>query len=265
VSTQLTPEGVGGGVASTAMGKVDDLRAAFCAAPDPEAFIREHSNLPGPRGNLELAGAVAEEGDEPLFRRLVKWTADRAPVNTPDEFLMVCGVVGFGSLLAEGRTDLLPELRSFGSDPRWRTREAVAMALQRWGRVDMDGLLSEMRSWADGNRLEQRAAVAALCEPALLRDEDHCRAVLEILDEITGSIEGAADRRDDAFRVLRQALGYCWSVAVAADPDDGISALGMWMPCADPDVRWVMRENLKKKRLIRIEGAPIEHWTTLAR
>ncbi len=53
------------------MSKVEDLRVAFRRARDPEAFIRKHSNLPGPRGNLELVAAVAEEGDERLFRRLL--------------------------------------------------------------------------------------------------------------------------------------------------------------------------------------------------
>jgi hypothetical protein len=245
--------------------KVDDLRAAFRSTGDPVAFIADHSNLPGPRGNLELASAVAEEGDEQLFRRLVEWTADRAPADTPEEFLMVCGVVGFGSLLAKGQRDLLPELRVFASDARWRTREAVAMALQRWGRVDMDGLTSEMRSWADGNRLEQRAAVAALCEPVLLRSPGHCGAVLEILDQVTRSIDDATDRRTEEFRVLRKALGYGWSVAVAAAPGMGVPALGVWMSNDDPDVRWVMRENLKKKRLLRIENAPIAKWAASTR
>jgi hypothetical protein len=247
------------------MTKVDELRAGFRVASDPEEFIKDNSALPGPRGNLELAAAVAEEGDEPLFRRLVSWRVDRAPVNTPEEFLMVCGVVGFGTLLAHGRTDLLPELRSFASDPRWRTREAVAMALQRWGRSDMDGLIAEMRNWALGNRLEQRAVAAALCEPVLLHDEQHCRAVLELLDGLTRSIVDAEDRRDERFRVLRQALGYCWSVAVAALPSIGIPMLDRWMRVDDPDVRWVMRENLKKRRLAAIARAPIDDWMASTR
>jgi hypothetical protein len=121
----------------------------------------------------------------------------------------------------------------------------------------------EMRSWAVGNRLKQRAAAAALCEPALLRDDQHCRAVLDLLDTITRSIEAAEDHREQDFRVLRQSLGCCWSVAVAADPGDGITALGEWMNATDPDVRWVMRENLKKKRLTRLDGVPIDEWVAL--
>jgi hypothetical protein len=42
-------------------------------------------------------------------------------------------------------------LRTLAADPRWRIREGVAMALQRWGDADMDGLLAEMAVWATGN------------------------------------------------------------------------------------------------------------------
>ena len=100
------------------------------------------------------------------------------------------------------------------------------MALQRWGDADMDGLLAEMTDWAAGNPLEQRAAAAALCEPRLLREPEHAAAVLRILDGITASIPQVTDRKSDAFKTLRQGLGYCWSVAVAALPDDGQAADG---------------------------------------
>ena len=240
--------------------KVDRLRVAFGEAVDPEDFIRVHSGLPGPRGNLELAAAVAEEGDERLFRRLLRWGPDRAPENTPDGFLAVCGVVGLGALLARGRTELTSELREFASDPRWRVREGVAIALQRWGRADMASLLGEMRRWSAGSRFEQRASVAALCEPDLLRDPRHVHQVLVLLDRMTRSLVAAGDRRDEGFRVLRKALGYGWSVAVAALPEAGMARLDRWMASDDPDVQWIMRENLKKKRLAAVAGGRIGRW-----
>ena len=100
------------------------------------------------------------------------------------------------------------------------------MALQRWGDADMDALLAAMTDWAAGNPWEQRAAAAALCEPRLLKQPEHAAAVLRILDEITASIPQVTDRKSDAFKTLRQGLGYCWSVAVAALPDDGQAADG---------------------------------------
>ncbi len=242
------------------MSKVEDLRVAFRKAKDPEAFIRKHSNLPGPRGNLELVAAVAEEGDERLFRRLLAWGPDRAPENTPEGFLAVCGVVGFGRLVAEGRTELVPEVRAYAEDPRWRVREGVAMAMQRWGRADMRALLAEMRRWSGGSLLERRAVVAAVCEPDLLHDPRDVRRVLDLLDRITRSMTTAKDRRADDFRVLRQALGYGWSVAVAALPEEGIARLDRWMGSDDPDVRWIMRENLKKRRLRLAAGSSVDAW-----
>ncbi len=63
---------------------------------------------------------------------------------------------------------------------------------------------------------------------------------------------GAPDRRAEAYRTLRQALGYCWSVAIAADPVDGLVAFGRWRNDADPDVGWIVRENLGKARLQKV-------------
>ncbi len=85
-----------------------------------------------------------------------------APTNSPYEFLAFCGVVGLGRLFAEGQIERLETIRRCASDPRWRMREGVAMALQRLGGVDMDLLIHHMQSWSTGNPLEQRAAAAAL-------------------------------------------------------------------------------------------------------
>ncbi len=129
------------------------------------------------------------------------------------------------------------------------------MALQRWGDADMPALLAEMADWARGNPWEQRAAAAALCEPRLLKQPEHAAAVLRILDEITASIVQLADRKTDAFKTLRQGLAYCWSVAVVALPDAGKPLMEKWLASPDPDIRWIMRENLKKNRLIKMDAA----------
>lgn len=169
-------------------------------------------------------------------------------------------MVGLGRLLAEGRADLLPLLRTCAADPRWRVREAVAMALQRLGAADMDALLREMDVWSRGSPLEQRAAAAALCEPALLRRADHARRALDILDAITASLVERPDRRGEAFKALRKGLGYCWSVAVAALPEAGMPLMERWLAHPDPDVRWLMKENLRKQRLSRIDAAWVGRW-----
>ena len=168
---------------------------------------------------------------------------------------MVCGLVGYGRLLAEGRTDRLPALRAAASDGRWRVREGVVLGLQRLGDADVGALLAEMKRWSSGNPLERRAAIAAVCEPRLLRDPARARQALDLLDEVTASLVAEPARRSPDVRVLRKSLGYCWSVAVAADPEDGWPRLDRWLAVDDPDVARVIRENLRKARLRRV-GRP---------
>ncbi len=198
---------------------------------------------------------MAEEGDAGLFWRYVQWDVERAPVNTPQEFLAFCGTLGLGRLHVEGDREALAALRRQASDPRWRVREAVAMALQRWGEVDMGALLDEMLLWSRGGPLERRAAVAALCEPKLLAEPRHVVRVLEVLEVVTSSLLREQDRHSEPFRALRKGLGYCWSVAVAAHPAAGKAAMERWLGSDDRDVRWVMRENLRKTRLARMDAA----------
>src|ERR1041384_1788646 len=196
------------------MSKPDDYRQTLKSLDDWIPFLRKNSGLPGPRGNLELAHVVAELGDKKRFKQLLSFQAEE---NTPEVFLVFCGVMGIGKLAAH-EPKLFDQLREYASDPRWRIREAVATGLQLVGDQDMDLLLEEMQKWSHGNWYEKRAAATALAEPRLLKQPKHAQKVLQILDEITTSMEKVDKPKHEAFRVLRQAMGYCWSVAVAALP-----------------------------------------------
>jgi len=242
------------------MTKTDEYRQTLKTLPDWEPYLLESSGLPGPRGNLELAQVVADEGTPALFERFLAYTPEKAPVNTPREFLAFCGVVGLGRLLAEGDESQFARLRTYASDPRWRTREAVAMALQRLGKKDMPRLIREMEKWASGSRLEQRAAAAALAEPILLHDERHAVLVLQILDNMTASMQNAPDEKSEDFKVLQKGLSYCWSVAVAAAPGPGKQLMEKWLASPDPILRRTMQENLKKNRLARTDPAWVAKW-----
>ncbi len=242
------------------MSKIDEYQAKLISIDDWDAYLLSESGLPGPRGNIELAQAVANEGNRELFQRYLSYTANIAPVNSPYEFLAFCGALGLGRLLAEGDISLLQVLRTLASDPRWRMREAVAMALQRLGDVNMPLLSVEMQNWSRGTPLEQRAAAAAICEPRLLGLEKYARQALIILDTITIAVESAANRQGDDFIVLRKGLGYCWSVAVAALPSEGKVLMEKWLQTPDKVIQWIMQENLKKNRLLRMDKAWVEQW-----
>ena len=143
------------------------------------------------------------------------------------------------------------------SDPRWRVREAVAMALQIYSEDHMEELITEMENWARGNNYEKRAAAAALCEPKLLSQKEQVSKVLQILETITCSIMEIADRKGEGFIALKKGLAYCWSVAIVALPDEGKQRFEKLVAYDDKDIKWIMRENLKKDRLKRMD----QEWT----
>jgi hypothetical protein len=164
-----------------------------------------------------------------------------------DEFLALCGTAGLGKVALMEPDTVMTWLRELASDHRRWVREAVAMALQRIGRESMPHLVAEMHAWSGGDPFVQRAAAAGLAEPSLLRDSSNAVQVLEILDGITTSLAAADDRRNEGFRVLRQALGYCWSVAAAAAPDNARPYFEKWLRSTDKDVAWIMKSNLEKE------------------
>jgi hypothetical protein len=205
------------------------------------AYLDEHSGLPGPRGNIELAVAVADLGDPELFDELIAGG---------DEYRTFCGVVGIGRAAADPR--VAARMHELSKDGRWRVREAVAMGLQRLGDTDLPALERIVLAWADDpHPLVQRAAAAAVCEPRLLRAPEAAATAVEVCRRATAALAArpADERRDADVRTLRQGLGYCWSVAVAADPEPGLAAFAALRDETDPDVVWIVRENLGKKRL----------------
>ena len=230
-------------------------------------YLLAHSNLPGPRGNLELAAAFAElaaeqvlEAREPVWRSCVQLTglsAEAAPVNDPREFLAFVGtqVIGaIGSVSSDHFHEALSRLHAAASDSRWRIREAVAMGLQHLLARERDRTLAELAVWVQpGAWLAMRAVAAGVAEPPLLRDTQTARAALTlhvtILDQLQTA--GAQERTSAAFKTLKQGLGYSLSVVVAALPPEGFAYLHQLAGSSDRDVQWILKENLKKARLTR--------------
>ena len=94
----------------------------------------------------------------------------------------------------------------------------------------------------------------------MLKNEKEALRALHILDGMTVSMENSADDRSEDFTVFQQGLSYCWSVVVAAVPAEGKRLMEKWLTCNDRIIRRVMRENLKKNRLVRMEAAWVEKW-----
>jgi hypothetical protein len=236
------------------MSKSEDYKQTLQSLNDWVPYLKKNSGLPGPRGNLELAHAVAEMGDQEQFERFLTCGGKE---NTPEVFVLFCGVIGLGKLAAH-QPELFNRLREYASDTRWRIREAVPTGLQLTGDQDMDLLLREMKTWGKGNWYEKRAAAATLAEPRLLKQAKPAKQVLQILDRITASIATSDESKDDSYKILRQGMGYCWSVAVAALPGAGKPLMEKWLDHPDKDIRWMMKENLKKNRLVKMDAAWVQ-------
>lgn len=233
--------------------------AALRALPagEWEEYMAAHSGLPGPRGNLELLDVV---GDLATPEQLRRWAA------SPDEYLATCGAAGLGRLVVEGTTvegevshaaDAdLTVVHQLAADARWRVREGVAMALQRIGDASPTLLREVVDAWASDVPLVQRAAIAGISEPRLLKDPAVAAFAADVLDRVTASLVSLPDsrRRDDDVRTLRQALGYCWSVVAASGEEAGFSGLERWASSEDADARWIVKENLGKARLARADA-----------
>src|SRR5260370_33897590 len=136
--------------------RTEEYRLALRKLKDWEPYLKKHSGLPGPRANLELVAAVVEEHEAARLWRLSA---------SADEFLATAGTAGLGRIALLEPETVMTWLRELASDPRWRVREGVAIALQRLGRESMPKLLTEMRVWARGDAFVQRAGGAGPVEP----------------------------------------------------------------------------------------------------
>jgi hypothetical protein len=231
-----------------------------------EFYLRNQSRLPGPRANIDLAQDLSNhlaflvpdlpEEMRVLLNYLVR-DEERVVTNTPDEFIVMCGVLGFGACAAAmpaWREEVCSRIERYAQNHAWRVRESAAMALQKLLTVAPDETLLWLMELLDrGDCLQMRACLAAVSEPALLNSAHSItsallmqRVALEYLHNLPPSERKRAD-----VRVLRQALGYTLSVVTAANPEDGFALMCEIATWNDFDINWVLRENLKKRRLAR--------------
>ncbi|GAC1479688.1 MAG: hypothetical protein NVS2B12_34590 [Ktedonobacteraceae bacterium] len=232
-----------------------------------EFYLREQSRLPGPRANLELANdvgyllAAAIDKQPDTVYTLINYfaTGDRKQVvgNTPDEFIMLCGVIAAGACAAAHpawREKTIEMLSHYACSPYWRIREGVATAYQHLLNADQQIVIDSLKRMAtDGNYLQQRAAIASVAEPRLLFDAEIVNNAVELQRIVLENARRVpvAERKVEDFKVLRRALGYTLSVITAAAPERGFALMRECATWNDDDVTWILRENLKKKRLAK--------------
>jgi len=229
-------------------------------------YLMSNSNLPSPRGNLELAKAFAEVAEvysskDPerlwgLCLKLTKISSDEAPVNDPREFLPFCGAYAIGAIGSVSSAffeQALNYLQELANDPRWRTREAVAMGIQKLLAKQTRTTLRALEDWVENSKwLAMRAVAAGVAEPPLLRNQQTARVALELHKKIFVKIlTTTTDRKLYEFKTMRKGLGYTLSVVVHAIPKEGFEYMRQLINSQDADILWIIKQNLKKNRLIK--------------
>jgi hypothetical protein len=253
------------------MAKLGELLDRALASGD-DAPLRndlvQHSGLPGARLDLRLVatfaaavGEVVRRPDPPVAALEVlldRWAAlpeRAAPVDRPEVILPCAAVAAYGEVGAvrpDWWDDEVAKLGAAATDGRWRVREVVALALQRLLDADWHRTARVLLDWtAADDPLVVRAAAAAVAEPPLLRSEHRRASAAEVQRRAVDRLRAypTQARRTPPVRVLRQALGFTVSVVVAATGD--FALLEDMAASGDPDLRWLVRENLKKGRLQR--------------
>ena len=234
-------------------------------ATEIRKLLMENSNLPGPRGNLELAHSFAasvadmhlDDWQWDFLMEMAGTSVANAPVNTPGEFLPFCALLAFGALYGNGlprprRRGALAALIAASSDVRWRVREGVAQGLQLIGERNPAALRTIVTDWLPtSSLLEQRAIAAGLAHPPLLGDAGFALFSVETARTILSAVTRAdgKTRKTEPFKILRQGMAYCLSVYTAHCPAEGFTLLRKSAAIRDPDMAWIIKENLKKKRL----------------
>ena len=231
------------------MGKKEDLIKKLYPILDDtsklEKFLMDNSNLPGPRGNLELAFALAEVYDN--MDVILRWTAiteKEADVNNPKSFLAFCATVCLGKVYIKKKDKkIISLLKALANDGRWRMREAVAFAFQIIGEQNFNELKTTFSGWIKkSNNLEKRAILVSLAHPEFL-NEANAGFCFEMTEIVLNNMD-----MENNLDVLRKGLEFTISVFAAADPKKGFAFIKKWIG-KDKLIDKIMKENLKKNRL----------------
>jgi hypothetical protein len=239
-----------------------------------EFYLRENGRLPGARANMELANdvsyllaaSVARHPDTVRFITNYFTNGDSRKVvsNTPAEFVMICGIVASGScaaVQAGWQTETFEMLRRYACSSHWRVRRGVATAYQHLLAAVPDTTGEQLMYLAsEGNYWQQCAAITTIAEEALLYMPDVLSTALQLQHIILERLHHAPldVRKGEDFRTLKRTLGFTLSVITVSAPEQGFALMRLCATWNDPDITWILRENLNKKRLAKfVEDARV--------
>lgn len=249
------------------------LLAALEAAVEGEprelfAMLPPKSGLPGPRPNLALAAALADQlatygkKANALVRELCAMDEERAPADTSREFLPVCGAFSLAARWKANvdRKGALAGLHDMAEDGRRLVRDSVVQALRTIANAGDESFLDDLAAWMDGY-LHAAVVLDALSDRHVLDRLTNAEPVLARLDDAFRLAEEAprAHQRSHGYRVLLRVLGEAPSSMMARFPD----AIAGWLTeraaTKSPDLRESISRGIERARKAghgeaRVEG-----------
>jgi hypothetical protein len=123
-----------------------------------------------------------------------------------------------------------------------------------------DTVIPELARWVEGGSwLTMRAAIMGIVEPDLLGEPDIPTAAFHLHRKVLIRIYTAKERQSEAFGALRATLGSTLALVIAALPGIGFEYLRQLATLDDPDIRWIVRENLRESGLQKRYPETVRH------
>jgi hypothetical protein len=211
-------------------------------------YLIENSRLPGPRPNLELLYEFITNASQYEIEKCL--LVDYKKADSPEEFVLMCGVAAGIYNSAKLYNEVRFNFRSFANHESWRIREGICIGFQKSKELLTGSqMVKELEVMKMGTPLEIRTYIATLSEPCLLLGYINSNELLEDLYQITMTYFNHNLKISDDLKVLKKALGYCWSVALCGRLSDLTLFEKLLEHVECKHIKWIVQENLKKKRL----------------
>lgn len=216
-----------------------------------------NSKLPGKRANLELMWQFAQNATAEEINCCLSYK-DYDLNNSPEEFVVMCGVLGLCMMYKSEPQIALSKIEAYANSNSWRVREAAAMGIQELLIIKTKEVLNILDEWSLKNERYKRCIIAGLCEPKNLENKYILDSAFKYLNMFTNDYNSYTSKLSEDQKILRKALGYAWSVAIVADCNKGKSLFVKLLDSDNKNIRWIVKNNLKKNRLKKIDVEWVE-------
>lgn len=212
-----------------------------------------NSKLPGPRSNLELLYEFIQHANRDEVLKCLN--INYVTTNSPEEFVLSCGVGASIYLDTADHVEIGMDLKYYANHESWRVREAVCIGFQKSKEhLKPDEMLAYLAPLKAGTELEIRTYIATLGEPILLKNYIDPNGLLQFLYDTTITYFDHQNKLNESQKVLKKALGYCWSVVLCGENADRSIFEKLIAYKDNKHIKWIIVENLKKNRLEKLDS-----------